>query len=114
MNDESRRLKRRKADSTITVIDAMTGLRLGMVIDLSESGMMLSAEQAVCADALFQSELQFTKGPGLPIKVGLHELWSTTDDTSGAVLIGFRFIDISKDDRSRLGDWVAEPGSHYV
>ena len=114
MSDEARRLRRRKADSPITVIDAMTGQRLGMVIDLSESGMMLSAEQAVCTDALFQSEMQFAKDPGLPIKVGLHELWSTTDDSSGAVLIGFRFIDISKDDRIRLRDWMAEPGSQYL
>jgi len=114
MNDESRRLPRRKADMPITVIDAMTGQSLGMVVDLSESGMMLSAQQAVCADALFQTELQFSRDTGMPIKVGLHELWSTTDDASGAVLIGFRFIDISKHDRSRLRDWVAEPGSHYV
>lgn len=114
MSDESRRLPRRKADMPITVIDAMTGQRLGTVIDLSESGMMLSAEQAVFADALFQSELQFSHGHGLAIKAGLHELWSTTDDASGAVLIGFRFIDISKDDRNRLRDWVAQPGSQYV
>ncbi|MFY8206355.1 MAG: PilZ domain-containing protein [Arenimonas sp.] len=114
MSEESRRLPRRKADSPITVIDAMTGQRLGMVIDLSESGMMVNAEQAVCADALFQSELQFSQGVPAPIKAGLHELWSTTDDASGSVLIGFRFIDISKDDRSRLRTWVAEPGSQYV
>ena len=114
MSDESRRLPRRRADSPITVIDAMTGQRLGMVIDLSESGMMLNADQAVCADALFQSELQFSNGAVPTIKAGLHELWSTTDDASGSVLIGFRFIDISKDDRSRLRAWVAAPGSQYV
>lgn len=114
MSEESRRLPRRKADSPITVIDAMTGQRLGLVIDLSESGMMVSSEQAIRADALFQSELQFSQGALAPIKAGLHELWSTTDDASGSVLIGFRFIDISKDDRTRLRTWVAEPGSQYV
>ncbi|WP_297801095.1 PilZ domain-containing protein [Arenimonas sp. GDDSR-1] len=114
MTEESRRLQRRKADTPITVIDAMTGQRLGMVIDLSESGMMLSSEQSVAADALFQCELQFSHGAAQPVKVGLHELWSTSDEASGAVLIGFRFIDISKDDRIRLRAWVAEPGSHYV
>lgn len=114
MTEESRRLQRRKADSPITAIDAMTGQRLGMVVDLSESGMMLSSEQTVAADALFQCELQFSPGSGQPVNVGLHELWSTADDASGATLIGFRFIDISKDDRARLRAWVAEPGSRYV
>lgn len=114
MTNESRRMQRRKADSPIRVIDTMTGLQLGTVVDLSESGMMLSAAQAVCADALFQCELQFSQGLELPVKIGLHELWSTYDDANHITLIGFRFIDISKQDRLRLRKWVAEPGSRYV
>ena len=92
----------------------MTGLSLGQVIDLSESGMMISAETAVCTDALFQCEIQFSRGIETPVKVGIHELWSTIDADSGATLIGFRFIDIGKDDRRRINSWVNEPGSIYA
>lgn len=113
MTEESRRLRRRRADSPIAVIDTMTGQRLGLVIDLSESGMMISTEKAVCTDALFQCELQFTRGIDIPIKVGLHELWSTIDTDTGLTLIGFRFIDIGKDDRRRINSWVDQPGSTY-
>ena len=116
MNKDHRRLRRRKAAYPITVIDTMTREALGTVVDLSESGLMIVAPTALCADALFQCELHFPPGSGVDgiLNTGLHELWSRPEPGSGRTLIGFRIIDISNDDKLRLRRWVAEPGSEYV
>lgn len=114
MTTESRRSQRRKVDQTILVIDTMTGQQLGTVVDLSETGLRLMTDTAMNADALFQCELRFTQKQCAPINVGMHELWCSESTENSSMLIGFRFIDISKDDRFRLREWVAEPGSQYT
>lgn len=116
MSKDHRRLKRRKGDYPTSVVDTMTREPIGTVVDLSETGLMIMAPVALCADALFQCELHFPPGRGFdaPLSVGLHELWSRPEPGSGQMLIGFRIIDIASDDKMRLRRWVAEPGGEYV
>lgn len=116
MNDDYRKLKRRKTELTVQVIDAMTQQLLGTISDLSESGMMIVAKKAIAPDGLYQFELIFPLSTGIakPINVGAHELWTESSAIDGVTVAGFRFIDISRDDKTRLRDWVNEPGSRYA
>jgi hypothetical protein len=115
MNEEVRRLKRRKSEQLIKVTDAMTLTSLGLVADLSESGMMLITSTPIYPDALYQCELIFPRNIYIlaPIKIGVQELWSESNVHNGQHVVGFRFIDISMEDRIQIRNWVNEPGSTY-
>jgi hypothetical protein len=116
MTEDFRRLKRRKASAEIRVLDYMTQQIIGHVADLSESGMMITANVAIATDGLYQFELYFTKTAPVnkTILVGAHELWSEPNSQSGQMEVGFRFIDIAPLDRAWLRAWVSEPGSRYA
>jgi hypothetical protein len=115
MNEEVRRLKRRKTDQLIKVTDAMTLKPLGLVADLSESGMMVITSTLIYPDTLYQCDLFFPRSINIltPIKIGIQELWSETNIHNGQHVVGFRFIDISMADRILIRNWVNEPGSTY-
>ncbi len=116
MTDDYRKLKRRKTEQLIKVIDALTLKQIGLVADLSESGMMLLTNSAIEPDGLFQCELQFPRNVAIlgPISVGVQELWSESDSRNSQHVVGFRFIDISRKDRIQIREWVNEPGSNYA
>lgn len=116
MTEDFRRLKRRKASMEIRVLDCMTQQCIGQIADLSESGMMITANTSVTTDGLYQFELYFAKSTpaNKTIHVGAHELWSEQNNQSGQMEVGFRFIDIAPSDRAWLRTWVSEPGSRYA
>jgi len=116
MIEDFRRLKRRKADASIQVVDRMTQQVIGFISDLSEVGMMIAASRSLTPDGLYQCEIRFFKAASVDktIHVGAHELWSETNPQTGQAEVGFRFIDISPADRSWLRAWVNEPGSRYT
>lgn len=113
--EDSRRLKRRKPDTAIQVIDCMTQLPIGYIADLSEVGMMVTSASGVRSDGLYQCEIRFLRQSGIEksIMVGAHELWSARNAKTGEDEVGFRFIDINPGDRNWLRGWVDEPGSSY-
>jgi c-di-GMP-binding flagellar brake protein YcgR len=117
MNTENiRRHPRRKTEHAIQVEDTLTQNLLGTISDLSETGMMLVTRSHIDADSLYQCLLHFPPALrlGEPMAVGCQELWSETSELDGLTVVGFRFIDISRDDRQRLKQWVHEPGSRYA
>ncbi len=116
MTEDFRRLKRRKANAEIRVLDCMTQQLIGLVTDLSESGMMITSNSPISTDGLYQFELFFAKSTpsNKTIHVGAHELWSEQNKQSGQMEVGFRFIDIAPADRAWLRTWVSEPGSRYA
>jgi hypothetical protein len=113
---EYRRAKRRKVDESIDVLDTMTGIVVGHLSDLSESGMLLIAHQPLVSDALYQFRFKLTGANGHEhaLLVGAHELWSDQAAAPGQVWTGFRFIDISGDDLNFIRAWVLAPGSQHV
>lgn len=117
MNIESiRRHPRRKTEHTIQVEDMVTQNLLGTISDLSETGMMLVTRTHIDADSLYQCLLHFPPALllGEAMTIGCQELWSETSELDGLTIVGFRFIDISREDRKRLKQWVNEPGSRYA
>ena len=116
MTEDQRRLRRRKSDSGIPVMDMMTQSPLGTISDLSETGMMISTQEAIYPDGLYQCEIRFPTSSGTigTVLVGAQELWTRPDGATGRYAVGFRFIDIGKDERRRIHAWVNEPGSTYA
>ncbi|HEX4855037.1 PilZ domain-containing protein [Arenimonas sp.] len=113
--NEYRRAKRRKVGN-IDVLDTMTGMLIGKLSNLSETGMLLILGEPIASDALFQ--LRFTlddpSGKSRQVEVGAHELWSDEAAAPGQVWTGFRFIDVAPEDVAFIREWVDAPGSQYV
>ena len=107
MNRDLRRARRRKADATILVVDAMTDEALGRLGNLSETGLLLMAATALPDDALFQLRFALPGAGGpVPVEVGAHLLWQDAAGASGQCWSGFRFITVPPDAAYALRDWV--------
>ena len=116
MSSEFRRAKRRKVGERIEVTDAMTERVLGHLSDLSETGLLLIANQALVSDALYQLRFRLVDDNRHErvIEVGVHELWSDPAAAPGQVWTGFRFIDLAPGDLQFLRGWVAAPNSEIL
>lgn len=116
MTQEFRRARRRKASEQIPVTDAMTGQALGHIGNLSESGMLLLANQPLVNDALYQFRFSLDTVEGRPaaIEIGVHLLWSDQASAPGQHWTGFRFIGLSDRQVRQLRAWVNLPGSQYA
>lgn len=116
MSQEFRRARRRKAHEPVSVTDAMTGQVIGQVGNLSESGMLLLANQPLVNDALYQFRfpLQAAGGKSPELEIGAHLLWSDEASAPGQHWIGFRFIGQSEQQLRHLRAWVNAPGSQYA
>ena len=99
--NEYRRAKRRKVGN-IDVLDTMTGMLIGKLSNLSETGMLLILHEPLASDALFQLRfsLDDASGKSRQVEVGAHELWS--DEAAAPEDVAF------------IREWVDAPGSQYV
>jgi len=115
MINEFRRARRRKAADTILVTDAMTERVVGHIGNLSESGMLLIANETLVDDALYQLQFALPGDKGQPevIEVGAHLLWMDRASAPGQAWIGFRFIAVPPKHMARLQKWIEAPGGHY-
>ena len=116
MIDEFRRAPRRKVSENIQVTDAMAERVIGRIGNISETGMMLLANQALGDDALYQMRFSLTEANGgrRDVSLGAHQLWSEPASMPGQHWVGFRFIDIGPADLDVLRAWIDLPGSQYV
>lgn len=116
MSSEFRRAKRRKVEERIEVSDAMTERVVGHLSDLSETGLLLIANQAMASDALYQLRFKLVDGNRHErlLEVGAHELWSDSAAAPGQIWTGFRFIDLAPNDVLFIRSWVSAPGSELV
>ncbi|MBS0577149.1 MAG: PilZ domain-containing protein [Proteobacteria bacterium] len=107
MNDH-RRKPRRNLDRVVEVQDTMTDAVIGHLGNLSETGMLIQAEQGLIDDALYQFRFVLIDQAGgrRAYEVGAHHLWSEPAAIPGRIWIGFRFIDVSPDDSTHLRQWV--------
>ncbi|MCB1567975.1 MAG: PilZ domain-containing protein [Xanthomonadales bacterium] len=116
MNQEYRRAKRKHVTEPVHVTDAMLETVVGLIGNISDTGMMLLTNRPMTDDALYQ--LRFTvsdvAGNLRELSVGAHQLWSEPANSPGHHWAGFRFIDLGQDDRTVLRIWIDQPGSQYV
>lgn len=115
MINEFRRAKRRKVAGTISVTDMMTERVVGRVGNLSETGMLLMATEALVDDALYQFRfvLPNDKGGEMPVEIGAHLLWMDAASAPGQAWTGFRFLGITEQQAHQLRSWIEAPGSRY-
>lgn len=106
----SRRRPRHAIAGVVEVTDCMTERTVGMLGNLSETGMLLIAKVALVDDALYQFRFQLD-GPAqqAPIEVGAHLLWQDHANAPGQTWAGLRFINLPEPHRQRLRDWLARP-----
>lgn len=116
INNEYRRVRRRKVGFNVEVYDTMTDEVIGRLSNLSETGMLLIMNRVLMNDALFQLRFNLPDQNNVirSIDTGAHELWSDDASAPGQVWTGFRFIDVSPTDAAFIRDWVDSPGGHYV
>lgn len=116
MSSEFRRAKRRKVEHRIEVLDLMTERVIGHLSDLSETGMLLIANQALASDGLYQLRFKLADPHGHEhaLEIGAHELWADAAAAPGQVWTGLRFIDMSPSDLLFVRSWVAAPGGEHV
>ncbi len=111
MND-NRRKHRRNPDHMVGVLDVMTEALVGRIGNLSETGMLIQADQPLVDDGIYQFRfaLHDIDGSRHAFEVGAHHLWSEAASSPDQSWVGFRFIDISPDDAQRLREWVLADG----
>jgi hypothetical protein len=116
MTEDFRRLKRRIVEIKIDVVDCMTQQTIGQIVNISELGMMITTCNMLTPDGLYQFKLCFPKTMDFAntVGVGAHELWAEYNQQTGQMEAGFRFIDISANDRIWLRDWINSSGSLYA
>lgn len=109
---EHRRSPRRNPDVPVVVTNVITGEEIGQIGNISADGMMLIANRALVADALYQFSFALPDGRGrhLTIEIGAHEQWSERAQTPGQHWAGFRIIAITPDDLAALTHWISPEG----
>ncbi|HUH90129.1 MAG TPA: PilZ domain-containing protein [Lysobacter sp.] len=106
---ESRRRPRRAVAGVVEVADCMSDRTIGLLGNVSETGMLLIANMPLVEDALYQLRFRLdgTEPHRAPIEVGVHLLWQEHASASGQTWAGFRFINVPETHRQRLRDWLS-------
>jgi len=109
---EKRRAPRKRAPdhATVTVTDVISGRRLGLLGNLSASGMLLLDIDEPPSEAVFQVSFVLPNGlrtGAAPLEVGIQEQWHELAASTGRVWAGYRIIAISDEDGRRLDRWLA-------
>lgn len=115
MINEFRRARRRKASDLIPVTDMMTERVVGHIGNLSESGMLLIANELLVDDALYQFQfaLPDAHGKTTPVEVGTHLLWTDRASAPGQAWTGLRFIAVPDVHMATLRAWIDAPGGQF-
>lgn len=113
MGSEQRRSRRKPVETTIEVVNAMTGQVMGRAGNLSIDGMLLVSNQPLREDSLYQFVFHVPdeQGHAIPIEVGVHEQWTEPVEAASQYWAGFRIIDISPHDFEALKRWVDKGSS---
>ncbi|PJK08678.1 hypothetical protein CO610_04510 [Lysobacteraceae bacterium NML95-0200] len=108
MRPEYRKTPRRCPDSPLDVIDSMTEVMTGEMLDISASGLKVMTSAPLQIDALFQWRFPVPdSAQGEMIECGVQVVW-TALNPSGRYTVGTRFIQIDRDMRERLRRWCSQ------
>lgn len=102
-----RNAARRELRGSFEVIDCMTGLRVGHLLDLSGTGLQVATSLPLLQDALYQWRFTLPAAAGQaadPIECGIHLLWVSAVGP-GEYTAGGRFIQIPREAGLRLRAW---------
>jgi hypothetical protein len=112
-SSDQRRAERKRASANAVVTDAISGLPIGHLGNLSMTGMLLIGAQAPRSEALYQVSLTLPGAeqmlaPSQPIEVGIQEQWHEAAASSGQIWAGYRIVAITDADAARIENWLAQ------
>lgn len=105
---EQRRHRRFHVTDLIEVFDVFAERPLGTLVDISSGGMMLSSEQPIPLNQIFQVSLH-PPGPAIssdPITLGAESLWQRESGDGQRYWTGFELISVADHDRDALEDML--------
>lgn len=104
---EKRRHQRLEFSERITAVDSMSGEPVGVIGNLSSSGLMLICDEPMEDDLLLQLDLDLPDDTDTrTVSVGVHTLWSHAANAGRRHWVGFEIVDISSEDEAYLESLV--------
>lgn len=104
---DTRRARRRAVPHPLPVQDLMTGQDIGLLGNISETGLLLISETPLVEDALYQLRFRLdSPGGEYAIDIGAHLLWTSDANAPGQHWAGFRFLAISQAHLVALQHWI--------
>lgn len=107
---EFRNATRREVDGVFEVVDTMTELRVGQLVDLSSTGLQVLCQGPLQEDALYQWRFAIPGAGGQPareVECGIHVLWVSAE-MPGRYEVGGRFIQISSEAKQDIMAWCED------
>ena len=112
--DDRRCEERVNVDAQIDVMDLVQDKRLGVLMDLSPGGLMMSTAQEIETGQLFQLCLALPgrkeNGEACSLQLGAESVWRQDSPDGSHAWIGFHIIDISDEDSARIDEIIEEWG----
>ena len=94
--------------STIQIIDKLSGTALGVLINISKAGfMMLSEGNCPEAGEIHQVQIIDHENGTPDFSVGATCLWNDEANARHSYWSGFQIIDISPEDQEKLDSYIA-------
>lgn len=108
MNEDYRRTPRRQVERPVHVVDTMTDQAIGRLCNVSETGMLVSADVPLTDDALYQLRFDVDDPVhgAVPVQAGAHLLWTARTHVAGQAWAGFRFIAVPHAQMRALRLWL--------
>ena len=112
--DDKRKLPRRIADEVMRIYDANTNQLVGLVVNITTDGFMLTGDHPIEPNSIFQlhmilAESRFDKNR---ISFGAESLWCSQTNEANRYWTGFQIIDISIPAvdfiKNLIDDWTIE------
>ncbi len=108
---EKRINPRKRVNEKIEVVDNNTGTRLGFLVNISATGLMLLSDTALSPNQLFQLSLvpPSPLGGVATVDFGAECLWAQDSDSDGSPCwAGFQIIDISEQGAGLITQLMAD------
>lgn len=101
--------------NVVKVIDLSSGNNVGVVVNLSEEGIMLVNNTALRPDCIYQLQLDIAAGvigeEAAVINMGIDCLWTSPAESMASMYwSGCQIIDISDDSHARMQALIAAVG----
>ena len=108
--NEKRTAPRKRVNEKIEVVDNNTSERLGYLVNISVSGLMLLSDTGLSPNQLFQLSLIPPSGANgsSAIEFGAECLWVQDNSNGGPCWAGFQIIDISDEGSGRIVQLMAD------
>lgn len=105
-----RSLTRHKLGAQVEVVNQITGVTLGVLVDIHLEGFMLMGSEQLKPEHLYQIKLRVDGLDGSldeGIELGIDCLWARAMAQEGRFWAGCRIIDVSPDAREKLAQLIS-------